>query len=930
MFGVGQWVWNTENRNKCQVIDTQNVWGIIVYRVWIPEKNAVVQIREDKLTNISNNQAFDSKNSSFCAVAARVADTLTQDVLLAPIESKVIPLPHQILALSRATANDRIRYLLADEVGLGKTIEAGLIMRELKLRGLVKRTLIVVPRGLTTQWVAEMRAHFEEDFRLLVPGDFGAYRSILGDGNIWRSFDQVICPVDSVKPIEKRRGWSGEKVAEYNRERFDDLISAGWDLIIVDEAHRLGGSTDQVARFKLGQGLSEAAPYLLLLSATPHQGKTDAFHRILSILDSDAFPDIDSVIRDRVKPYVIRTEKRHAIDSEGKALFTPRRTELFPVSWSENHARQHALYEAVTEYVREGYNQAALQKRNYIGFLMILMQRLVASSTRAIHATLERRLEVLEAPEEQLMLFPIEDEEDWEDLDGQEQLDTILKTRLKALKNERAEVELLLEAAKRCEESGPDVKAEALLNWVYRLQQEENDPDLKVLIFTEFVSTQDMLKKFLEDRGFSVVCLNGSMDIEERQLSQETFAQDARVMVSTDAGGEGLNLQFCHIVINYDLPWNPMRLEQRIGRVDRIGQKRTVRAINLIFEDTIEHRVREVLEEKLAIIQKEFGIDKAGDVLDSAQAGHMFDRLYIDTILNPEELDSKVDSVINEIREQARAARESVSVLGSSENLNPDEAKRIMTHPLPHWVERMTVSYLEAYGGKVEKQGEYRSLTWPDGETIPKAVFSSREAEDDPSVRHLTLEDSRIRGLATRLSRFVPGQPIPELSILSLPEDVSGIWSLWCIAIHTEDWNRQRFMPLFIHDDGRCFIPTARRIWDQLLNIYPEVNGYIEGHDAERMSSGSRETAETQGRSIYEGLLQEHRDRLEREREKGDYAFSARRRSIERIGLPEVRDYRLNRLVQEEQDWRRELEEKSLALPDLIPVLFAHIKGGAK
>jgi len=355
-----------------------------------------------------------------------------------------------------------------------------------------------------------------------------------------------------------------------------------------------------------------------------------------------------------------------------------------------------------------------------------------------------------------------------------------------------------------------------------------------------------------------------------------------------------------------------------------------VRAINLIFEDTIEHRVREVLEEKLAIIQKEFGIDKAGDVLDSAQAGHMFDRLYMDAILNPEDLDARVDSVINEIREQARAARESASVLGSSESLSPDEAKRLMTHPLPHWVERMTVSYLEAYGGKVEKQGQYWSLAWPDGEKISKAVFSSAEAEGDPSVRHLTLEDSRIRGLATRLSRFAPGQPIPKLSIHSLPADVSGIWSLWCVAIHTEDWNRQRFMPLFIHDDGRCFIPTARRIWDQLLNIYPEIDRYIEGHDAERMFAMSRETAETQGRSIYEGLLQEHRDLLEREREKGNYAFSARRRAIERIGLPEVRDYRLNRLVQEEQNWRRQLEKKSLALPDLSPVLFAHIKGGAK
>jgi hypothetical protein len=179
------------------------------------------------------------------------------------------------------------------------------------------------------------------------------------------------------------RGWSAAQVSEHNRERFEDLISTGWDLVIVDEAHRLGGSTDQVARFKLGQGLAEAAPYFLLLSATPHQGKTDAFHRLVSLIDAQEFPDVGSVTRERVQPHVIRTEKRRAIDADGKPLFKPRRTQLGPVSWEERHRNQQHLYEAVTEYVREGYNQAVREKRSYIGFLMILMQRLVVSSTSA-------------------------------------------------------------------------------------------------------------------------------------------------------------------------------------------------------------------------------------------------------------------------------------------------------------------------------------------------------------------------------------------------------------------------------------------------------------------------------------------------------------------------------------------------------------------
>lgn len=224
-----------------------------------------------------------------------------------------------------------------------------------------------------------------------------------------------------------------------------------------------------------------------------------------------------------VQPYVIRAEKRRAIDAEGKPLFKPRRTELVPVSWEERHREQRLLYEAVTEYVREGYNQAMREKRSYIGFLMILMQRLVVSSTRAIRTTLERRLEVLEAPQEQLTLFSQLSEEDWADLDGQEQIETLLRARLKALKNERAEVKLLLEAARRCESRGPDAKAEALLGWIYRLQAEEGDPDLKVLVFTEFVPTQEMLYEFLTERGWR--------GVQERVQALKEAREDAEARI---------------------------------------------------------------------------------------------------------------------------------------------------------------------------------------------------------------------------------------------------------------------------------------------------------------------------------------------------------------------------------------------------------------
>lgn len=939
----GAWAYSEDYEQGCQIIETQTLWGETICRVWLPGRESVVRVSASRLKSLATAGTWSPDGIAYITAAARVCDALTQDILLAPIESSVIPLPHQIRALSRAVANDRVRYLLADEVGLGKTIEAGLIMRELKLRGLIKRTLIVAPKGLVSQWVSEMHFHFGETIQLVLPEDIKTLRRITSGagsdnddltnhtqqvraGNAWQMFSQVVVPMDSVKPLDKRRGWTDAQVADYNRERFEDLMSAGWDLVIVDEAHRLGGSTDQVARFKLGQGLSDAAPNLLLLSATPHQGKTDAFYRLVSLIDAEEFPDIGSVTSERVQPHVIRTEKRRAIDSDGKPLFKPRRTQLAPVSWEQRHRHQQLLYEAVTEYVRDGYNQAMREKRSYIGFLMILMQRLVVSSTSAIRRTLERRLDALAAPEEQLTLFPPTSEEEWADLDGQEQIDMLLRTRLKAMKNERAEVKLLLDAAAHCGQIGPDAKAEALLEWLYRLQAEESDPELKALVFTEFVPTQEMLQRFLEERGFRVVCLNGSMGMEERQRVQHAFAKDVRILISTDAGGEGLNLQFCHVVINYDIPWNPMRLEQRIGRVDRIGQTHAVRAVNFVFEGSVEHRVREVLEQKLAVIFEEFGIDKTGDVLDSAQGGPMFDEMHVSALLNPERVEDSVDGVVARLREQARDVRTSAAVLGTTEDLDPGEVQRLLTHPMPHWVERMTVSYLKSHGGEAERRGQSWNLIWPDGETYENVVFTGKEAEGLPTARHLTLEDSRVRRLAMRIPRFAPGQPIPVVSIPNLPKEVLGIWSLWRIAIATVEWNRQRIMPLFLADNGMVYMPTARHLWDQFLSASTPVRSFLDVEVSTSDFVKLQNAAEEHGKSIYEAMVQEHRLRLAREREKDNYSLSVRRTAIERIGLAQVRDHRLGLLAHEERASSDQFDQKATTYPEMVPLLVIRVE----
>lgn len=916
-FTIGDWCWFTRQASPCHVIERQDVWGEVAYRVWLPAKDAVVRARAADLAALESVRPS-VEQILHTTAAAKLLDALEDNLLLAPIQSSVVPLPHQLYALNRAISRDRIRYLLADEVGLGKTIEAGLVLRELKLRGRVKRILVVAPKGLVRQWQAEMRLHFGEKFQFIEPSELAAFRQWRSGGageeeNLWRMHDQVICSLDSVKPLEGRRGWSLEQLNTYNRERFEDLISASWDLVIIDEAHRMGGSTEQVARYKLGAALAKASPYLLLLSATPHQGKTDQFMRLMQLLDREAFPDESSVSRDRVRPFVIRTEKRASINAEGQPLFKPRVTRLQAVAWQAQHGSQQRLYEAVTAYVR------------HIGFLMILMQRLVTSSTAAIRTTLEKRQALLEAPQPQANLFENTSADEWADLDGQSQVDLAMQSSGWEL--EKSEVEMLLELAQETEAAGTDAKAEALLELIYKLQQEEGDPMLKVLIFTEFVPTQAMLADFLESRGFSVTTLNGSMDLEARTRAQQAFSKDVRVLISTDAGGEGLNLQFCHFIVNFDMPWNPMRIEQRIGRVDRIGQKHVVRAINFVLEDTVEHRVRQVLEEKLEVIAQEFGVDKAADVMDSVETDPIFDELFVHGLQNPDAIEQECDAVVSQLRTTLAESKKNSDLLTTAHDLDADDARKWRDHPAQFWLERAITSGLAARGGSATKLGKAWRVKWADGSESAQACFDARTADENPELEWVTMEDPRARAVISELPRFVAGQPLPVIRVTGLPDSVRGIWSLWEISLAAEGLSRKRFLPVFINEEGRPFVPTAKRVWDLLLTETVDVHAVTGSEESVRWFEASHVAASTQGERIFTELLTEHRARLKEERERALYAFEVRGQAIGRIGLPAVREHRRKRLQQEHDARMAALDEMEASVPDLNAVMMVRVSG---
>ena len=290
MLKIGDFAFDTSTGANVQVLERIEAWGFTSYRVFNPATGTVYKVAEEQLNIEGGTNTYDENYLRYVTLLSKIKNE-TAGGLLSSLASGVIPLPHQLHVLNRAMERNTIRYILADEVGLGKTIEAGMVIKELKARGLIQRILVVCPTGLVTQWASEMQEKFHEKFHVILPSDFDTIRRLTDSDDVYGQYDQVISPMDSIKPLEKRAGWTDEKVEKYNEERIYSIINSGWDLVIIDEAHRVAGSTGEVARYKLGHLLSQASPYLLLLSATPHNGKTESFLRLVRLLDEEAFPN---------------------------------------------------------------------------------------------------------------------------------------------------------------------------------------------------------------------------------------------------------------------------------------------------------------------------------------------------------------------------------------------------------------------------------------------------------------------------------------------------------------------------------------------------------------------------------------------------------------------------------------------------------------
>ena len=889
MISVGDFVFDTIEKANVQVLEKIEAWGYTSYKVFNPATGRVYKANEEQLSSSGSTMQYDENYLRYVTLLSKIKNE-TAGGFLSSLASGIIPLPHQLHVLNRAMETNNIRYILADEVGLGKTIEAGMIIRELKSRGLVSRILVVCPTGLVTQWASEMQEKFHEKFQVILPSDYDTIRRLTDNDDVYGQFDQVISPMDSIKPIEKHAGWSEEKVEKYNEERIYSIINSGWDLIIIDEAHRVAGSSGEVARYKLGNLLAQASPYLLLLSATPHNGKTEPFLRLIRLLDADAFPNAKSIVREQVAPFLIRTEKREAIDNNGNLLFKNRITHLVTISWDERNNLQRELYEMVSSYVAKTYNKALRNRKKNMCliFLLIIMQRMVTSSTAAIRQSLERRLNVLL---EQRTCVGNLREEDLDELNIEDGVEDALEAISLDMELEIEELKQIISLAKQAQFQNQDAKVEPLLNEIDAILSE--DRTQKVIIFTEFVATQTYLQELLVNRDYTVTILNGGMSIDERNAAMQEFKTSTSIFISTDAGGEGLNLQFANIIINYDLPWNPMKIEQRCGRVDRIGQQRDVHIYNFIVGETVENRVREVLEEKLSVILKEMGVDKYSDVLDSEVAECDFTDVYMRSIGHTSQVEKNLYPVEEEMKQQLtnaqkykdviREEKDLTKLVGTESNFDVDSALRTM------------LTYYECWQGH-------------DPRLIDRISIA-----DEEITQHLKTELVQDRTA-----------PLMSIQIDNFPNE-EGYFMLWELSI-SEKESGKRILPIFVNSAMILRPMAGKRIMDV----------FLDGNSKLRVSSAPNVDAEIYSKlekscmdfayDTFVELKEKQMQQNEESFKKYMYALELRQEAVEHIGIENIRRSRLQKLQKEKANIEAQHRKGSQVYPDFRLIMMARLE----
>ena len=566
--------------------------------------------------------------------------------------------PHQVEAAHEILTSHDQRYLLADEVGLGKTIEAGIVIEELMARGRAERVLIVTPASLKLQWQEEMKDKFDQDY-VIYDGDYvDAINRSTSSENIWEHDDLVITSIDFAKQ---------EADADDEEYMLEPLQQAEWDIAVFDEAHHLtarrdtDGTKRRTQRYKVGEAVSQNADSLLFLTGTPHKGKSDQFYFMVDLIEPYRFENEDNINPEALDDLMIRRLKSNPnmVHSDGSPMFPEKQIDTLSVEFTDE---ENALYQDITEYLSTYYRLGEEQESNAAGFSMVIYQKRLVSSIRAIQRSLERRASVLrQGGRDQLSQVARSLLDQY-----RERPETLTEEQRQHVEDElqelstgqdpeqrRKELEVVEELIERANQIEVDSKAERLRAAITDLL--EREPDEKVLVFTEYTDTLEYLRdEVLSD--FDIAQIHGGLGQSQRREEVEKFRSEANIMLATDAAREGINLQFAHIMVNYDLPWNPIRIDQRMGRLHRYGQDEEVNIYNLFVEDTRESDILQRLVQKIDTIEEDLGV--SSDVLGMVLDDDDFD--LEDRIMDAVAEDESGEEVVEDIDEVIEERKEAV------------------------------------------------------------------------------------------------------------------------------------------------------------------------------------------------------------------------------------------------------------------------------
>lgn len=776
--------------------------------------------------------------------------------------AKIDLLPHQVVLTHQVAMASPRRFLIGDEVGLGKTIETALILRELASRGELNRALMVVPAGLVNNWHRELNEVFNLNFEVFGrEGDVSDRRT-----NAFARHNLLIASIDTLK----------------RKARVKRLMEAPtWDLVVFDEAQHLtayksGGKTKKTENYKLAEVLRDHSRDILLLSATPHQGDHFRFWKLVQLLDPTLFKNEQEMVeeRHRLNPYVFRRTKADACRADGGTLFARRwvHTETFVMSDYERR-----FYQALNEYLADGFALAKKQggKGRALGFVMTIFQKIAASSFAAVHRTLRRRLIALTVQEGLMHDGSLDIESRNQAYDEARELirtefaleegrmadleiDRILNDLKRRLLKKMDEDELALASNEFSDELETAAAEDAAMNAVaYALPEErfriksllqlfpqiretkvekllaalgtlwQQNPRERVVIFATYLGTVEMLGQQIESAypGQGVVVLKGG-DHGSKLAAERRFKQSdgPRVMICTAAGREGINLQHSRILFNFDLPWNPMDVEQRIGRIHRYGQQDTAQVYNLVLGDTIEGKIFLLLDEKLEDIAKAVGkVDEQGEIGENLRAqilGQLSERinyqqLYAKALQDPELKRTRLE--LNAAMENAAAAKDAVFELFQDlERFSLDDYAPLAdtSEAMQRLIDFVTKA-AELRGNRFERMSDGLYGLYDNRNQLINTFVSEREeATNDDNVELLGLDHPFVSELLESWSNQEP----EKLGVfVASPDGQSGAVGLWLVETHNERGQTLRhLLNLAVNENGER-VPTWERQVGQIL-----------------------------------------------------------------------------------------------------------------